>query len=163
VPRGAPDQSDHQQAEEQDCEDPQHPQPSIALGKYLADYASVPQPQIDNGAGILPRPLAVAPWIRLLLLTAVVLQLGDAVTFAIGSQMIGIGYESNGLVRTLYHHGGLDAVLFMKGGAILLTVAVLVVLARRLPKAFMIGAAVTALFGLVGLFSNTTTVAFLFG
>ena len=111
----------------------------------------------------MPGRLTVARGVRLILLTAVFAQLGDAITFALGSQMIGIGYESNGLVRILYHHGGLDAVLLLKGGAILATLSVLVILARRLPTAFFIGATVTAAFGLLGLFANTTTVAALFG
>ena len=101
--------------------------------------------------------------IRLFLLMAVVAQLGDAITFALGSQMIGIGHESNGLISALYSHAGLSGVLLLKGWAILMTVAVLMVLARRMPKAFMIGAVVALALGLLGLVSNTTTVAALIG
>ena len=100
---------------------------------------------------------------RLFLLMAVVAQLGDAITFALGSQMIGIGHESNGLISALYSHAGLSGVLLLKGWAILMTVAVLMVLARRMPRAFMIGAVVALALGLLGLVSNTTTVAALIG
>jgi hypothetical protein len=37
----------------------------------------------------------------LFLLMAVVAQLGDAITFALRTQMIGIGHESNGLISAL--------------------------------------------------------------
>ena len=106
---------------------------------------------------------AIPPVVRTLLLLVVFAQLGDAVTFALGSQMIGIGAESNGLITTLYRHGGLDAVLLLKGAAIMLTLAVLTVLARRVPRAFAIGAAVAIGLGFLGLLSNTTTVAGLIG
>jgi hypothetical protein len=105
----------------------------------------------------------IAPLVRLLLLMAVVAQLGDAITFALGSQMIGIGHESNGLISALYRHAGLSAVVLLKGWAILMTVAVLVVLAPRMPRAFMIGAVVALGLGLLGLLSNTTTVTALLG
>jgi hypothetical protein len=101
--------------------------------------------------------------VRLLLLMAVVAQLGDAVTFALGSQMIGIGQESNGLISSIYRHAGLTAVLLLKGWAILMTVAVLMLLARRMPRAFMIGALVALGLGLLGLVSNTSTVTALLG
>jgi hypothetical protein len=101
--------------------------------------------------------------VRLLLLIVVFAQLGDAVTFGLGSQMIGIGYETNAVVVRVYHHAGLNGVLALKGAAILITVAVLVVLARRMPRAFFIGAAVAAALGFLGLLSNATTVASLIG
>jgi hypothetical protein len=101
--------------------------------------------------------------VRILLLMAVVAQLGDAITFALGTQMIGIGHESNALIASLYGHAGLTGVLLLKGWAILMTVSVLMVLARRMPRAFMIGATVALALGLLGLVSNTTTVAALIG
>ena len=101
--------------------------------------------------------------VRLILLLTVFAQLGDAITFALGSQMIGIGQESNGLMASLYHHAGLTGVLLLKGWAILMTVSVLMLLARRMPRAFMVGALVALAFGLLGLLSNTTTVAALIG
>src|SRR6478609_4875430 len=90
----------------------------------------------------IPRP------VRLFLLMAVVAQLGDAITFALGSQMIGIGQESNGLISSIYRYAGLTGVLLLKGWAILMTVAVLMLLARRMPRAFMIGAVVAFALGL---------------
>jgi hypothetical protein len=108
---------------------------------------------------VAPIPYAV----RTLLLLAVVAQLGDAITFALGSQMIGIHYESNGIISAIYHNAGLTGVLLLKGWAILMTVAVLMVLARRMPRAFVIGAVVAMGFGLLGLVSNTSTVAAVIG
>jgi len=105
----------------------------------------------------------IAPDVRLLLLIAVVAQLLDAATFAVGSQMIGIHYESNALMAAIYYHQGLDGVLLVKGCAILATLSVLLVLAPRLPRAFATGAAVAAGFGLLGLLTNTTTVAAIVG
>lgn len=113
--------------------------------------------------GMPPNFTPLPRLVRLSLLLVVFAQLGDAITFALGSQMIGIRYESNGLVTTVYRHAGLDAVLLLKGAAILLTLAVLTILARRLPRAFAIGAVVATGLGLLGLFSNTTTVASLIG
>lgn len=110
-----------------------------------------------------PGVTPIAPLVRLFLLLAVVAQLGDAITFALGSQMIGIGQESNGLISSIYRNAGLTGVLLLKGWAILMTVAVLMLLARRMPRAFMIGAVVALALGLLGLVSNATTVASLLG
>jgi hypothetical protein len=119
---------------------------------------------------VLPAAIALEPpvvpnlrLVRLLLLMAVVAQLGDAITFALGTQMIGIGQESNGLISSIYRHAGLSGVLLLKGWAILMTVSVLMLLARRMPRAFMIGALVALGLGLLGLVSNTTTVTALLG
>src|SRR5205085_9211384 len=102
-----------------------------------------------SAAGALgPNRAPIPKLVRLFLLMAVVAQLGDAITFALGSQMIGIGQESNGLISSLYHHAGLTGVLLLKGWAILMTVAVLTVLAPRMPKAFMVGAVVALALGL---------------
>ena len=105
----------------------------------------------------------IPPAVRHWLLLAVFAQIGDTVTFAIGSQMIGIRYEANGLVAAVYRRAGLDGVLLLKGAAILVIVGVLVMLAGRLPRAFLIGAIVAAGLGLLGLVTNTTTVAGLIG
>ena len=114
-------------------------------------------------AGLQTTVTPIPRLVRLFLLMAVVAQLGDAITFALGSQMIGIGQESNGLISSIYSHAGLTGVLLLKGWAILMTVAVLTVLAPRTPKAFMVGAVVALALGLLGLVSNTTTVATLLG
>jgi hypothetical protein len=97
------------------------------------------------------------------LLFAVVAQLLDALTFAFGSQMIGIRYESNALMAAIYHRQGLDGVLLVKGTAILATLAVLTILAGRVPRAFTIGASAAVGFGLLGLLTNTTTVSAIVG
>ena len=108
---------------------------------------------------VVPTPSGI----RTLLLVAVVAQLLDAATFAVGSQMIGIGYEANGVVQAIYHHAGLNGVLLLKGSAILLTLSVLVVLGSRLPRAFLVGVAITAGFGMLGLVTNASTVVALIG
>ena len=117
-----------------------------------------------SAAGALgPNRAPIPRLVRLFLLMAVFAQLADAITFALGSQMIGIGQESNGVISAIYRNAGLSGVLLLKGWAILMTVGVLTVLAPRMPRAFMIGAVVAVALGLLGLVSNTTTVATLLG
>ena len=94
-----------------------------------------------------------------MILLAVTAQLADAATFAIGTRLIGIGYEANGFASGIYHAAGLDGVLVSKGIAILATVGVLAFLARRLPRAFTVGAATATAIGLLGALANASTVA----
>src|SRR5439155_15074170 len=82
------------------------------FGRALADRPTLMSHPIATQFEPIPRV------VRLLLLMAVVAQLGDAITFALGSQMIGIGQESNGLIASLYRHAGLSGVLLLKGWAI---------------------------------------------
>jgi hypothetical protein len=94
-----------------------------------------------------------------LLLIAVIGQLADAVTYAIGGAMIGLHYEVNVLADFISSHAGVDGVLMAKLAVILLSIAVLVAMARRAPRAFAVGAAAAGLVGLVGAVMNAITVA----
>ena len=78
---------------------------------------------------------------RLILTALVLAQLADAVTFTVGEALHGIGLESNGFARIVYRAGGLDGILLMKGAVLLVTLALLVLTARRLPRLFVWGAA----------------------
>jgi hypothetical protein len=93
----------------------------------------------------------------LFVLLAVIAQLADAATFTLGSQILGIQYEANGLASGIYRRAGLEGLLLVKGAVILLTIAVLLVLARRLPRAFTVGAAAATSIGLLGALTNATT------
>ncbi len=100
-----------------------------------------------------------ATFAPLFVLLAVIAQLADAATFTVASQMLGIRYEANGIAAGIYRQTGLDGLLLVKGAVIVLTVAVLLVLVRRLPRAFTVGAAAATAIGLLGALSNTTTVS----
>jgi hypothetical protein len=97
-------------------------------------------------------------FVPLFVLLAVIAQLADAATFTLGSQILGIRYEANGLAAGIYQRTGLEGLLLVKGSVIVLTVAVLLVLATRLPRAFTFGAAAATAIGLVGALSNASTV-----
>jgi hypothetical protein len=97
-------------------------------------------------------------FVPLFVLLAVIAQLADAATFTLGSQILGIRYEANGLAAGIYHRTGLEGLLLVKGSVIVLTVAVLLVLATRLPRAFTFGAAAATAIGLLGAVSNASTV-----
>jgi hypothetical protein len=96
-----------------------------------------------------------------LLLIAVIGQLADAVTYAIGGAMIGLHYEVNVLADFISSRAGIDGVLFAKLAVILLSIVVLVAMARRAPRAFAIGAAAAGFIGLLGAVMNAITVAHL--
>jgi hypothetical protein len=140
---------------------------TLNSGSYLAILISVHESTQPHQSDFLTDPIRrfVPPpsGIRTLMLVAVVAQLLDAATFAIGSQMIGIAYEANGVVQAIYHQAGLSGVLLLKGSAILLTLGVLVILGLRLPRAFLVGVTITAGFGLLGLVTNASTVIHLIG
>jgi hypothetical protein len=88
-------------------------------------------------------------------------QLADAASFMVGATLHGIGLESNGFAALAYRWHGLDGVLLMKGGAILLTLALLVGTARRFPRLFVWGAATATGLGLLGLAANVTSLVML--
>lgn len=100
---------------------------------------------------------------RLILAGLLVAQLGDAISFAVGVQAIGFGAESNSLMGVAYRAGGVDAVLLVKGAAILITLAVLVLSARRFPKLVVMGGATATALGLLGLLLNSVSIAIAHG
>lgn len=97
--------------------------------------------------------------IRLVLAGLLVAQLADAVSFAIGISRVGISAEANGWMRILYDTGGLPAVMALKGGAILLSLAIVVLAGRRYPRVVILGCATATSLGLLGAFSNTVAIA----
>jgi hypothetical protein len=97
--------------------------------------------------------------VRLILAGLLLAQLADAASFAIGIARLGIGAEANGWMRVLYDAGGLPAVMAFKGGAILLTLAILVLAAWRYPRLVILGGAAATSLGLLGFFSNTLAIA----
>ena len=92
--------------------------------------------------------------LRLMLAGVLGGQLADAVTFAVGVGLHGIGLESNGFATLAYHWNGVPGVLLMKGGAIVFTLAVLVASAGRFPRLFVWGAAVATGVGVLGMVTN---------
>ncbi len=69
--------------------------------------------------------------------------------------------EANGFASLAYRWHGLDGVLILKGGAILMTLAVLVAGAARFPRLFVWGAAAATGVGLLGLTTNVTSMVLL--
>jgi hypothetical protein len=97
--------------------------------------------------------------VRLVLAGLLIAQLADAVSFAIGITRLGIGAEANGWMRFLYDAGGIPAVMSLKGGAILLSIAILVAADWRYPRLVIMGGATATSIGLLGAFSNTLAIA----
>ena len=88
-------------------------------------------------------------------------QLADAATFVIGVTIHGIALESNGFASLAYRWHGLDGVLLLKGGVLVLTLAVLVAGASRFPRLFVWGAAAATGVGLLGMTTNITSLVLL--
>ena len=65
---------------------------------------------------------------RIILFGLVLAQLTDALTFTIGVSRFGIGPESNGFASTLFQSGGLASVLVVKGGVLIATIAIVVLI-----------------------------------
>jgi hypothetical protein len=95
--------------------------------------------------------------LRIMLAAVLFAQLADAATFTLGAAIHGIGLESNGFAALAWRWNGLDGVLLMKGGAILVTLTLLVLSARRFPRLFVWGAAAGTSVGLLGLLANVTS------
>jgi hypothetical protein len=95
--------------------------------------------------------------LRIMLAALLFAQLADAATFTVGAAIHGIGLESNSFAALAYGWNGLDGVLMMKGAAILVTLGLLVVSARRFPRLFVWGAAAATSVGLLGLMTNVAS------
>lgn len=100
---------------------------------------------------------------RFILFGLVLAQLLDALTFTIGVSRFGIGLESNAVAIALHQVSGLDAVLAAKLGAILISIAMLVVAANRFPRLLVWGGAAGTSFGLLGFVANTWSMAIIGG
>ena len=95
--------------------------------------------------------------LRVMLAALLVAQLADAATFTIGAALHGIALESNSFAALVYSWSGLGGVLLLKGGAILVTLALLVISAQRYPRLFVWGAAAATSIGLLGLLTNVAS------
>ncbi len=100
---------------------------------------------------------------RLILLATLVAQLGDAVTFVVGQSLHGIGLESNHFAVAAYTWAGLPAVLLIKGTAIVVVLATLVLNATRFPRLLVWGGAAATGMGLLGVLANVTSLLLLAG
>jgi hypothetical protein len=98
---------------------------------------------------------------RIILFGIALAQLADALTFTIGVSRFGIGLESNGIAAGLFHAGGLDAVLLVKGSVLLATLGLLVATATRFPRLLVWGGAAATSLGLLGFAANSASMAVL--
>jgi hypothetical protein len=98
---------------------------------------------------------------RIMLAGLLIGQLADAATFVFGVAVHGIHIESNSFAALAYRWHGLDGVLLLKGGAILLTLAVLIAGANRFPRLFTWGAAAATGLGLLGMTANLVALGLL--
>ncbi len=98
---------------------------------------------------------------RFILFALVLAQLADAATFMVGVSRFGIDLESNGFASALYHAGGLDAVLLIKGAVLVATVTILAYRAHRFQRLLVWGGAAATSFGLIGFVANTTSILIL--
>jgi hypothetical protein len=98
---------------------------------------------------------------RFILFFLVLAQLADAFTFTYGVSRFGIHLESNGIAAALVHGGGLDAVLWLKGTVIVVTIGLLAATAPRFPRLLIWGGATATSLGLLGFAANTTSIVLL--
>ena len=98
---------------------------------------------------------------RFILFGVVLAQLADAFTFMLGVSQFGIELESNGIAVRVYHAGGLDAILLLKGAVIVVTTTLLTYTAPRYPRLLVWGGAMGTSMGLLGFAANTTSLMLL--
>lgn len=98
---------------------------------------------------------------RFILFGLVLAQLADAATFLVGVSRFGIGLESNGIAAGIYHLGGADAVLLLKGAVIVITTTLLAYTAPHFPRLLVWGGATATSLGLLGFTANTTSILLL--
>lgn len=98
---------------------------------------------------------------RFILFGLVLAQLADAFTFMLGVSRFGIGLESNGIAVHVYHAGGLDAILLLKGAVIVVTTTLLAYTAPHFPRLLVWGGATATSLGLIGVAANTTSLMLL--
>jgi hypothetical protein len=100
---------------------------------------------------------------RVILMALLIAQLADATTFVVGEALHGIGLESNGFAVAVYHSSGVEGMLAVKGAALLVTLATLAATAGRFPRLLVWGGAVATSMGLLGFFTNLTSLLLLAG
>jgi hypothetical protein len=100
---------------------------------------------------------------RLILLAILVAQLGDAVTFAFGVTLHGIGIEANPFAVALFDNSGIEGVLVLKGATIVAILAALALTADRYPRLVTRAGGTAIAIGLLGLVTNVTSLLLLAG
>lgn len=123
----------------------------MALTAYRADRTDGPQRAREGRVFTA----------RFILFSLALAQLADALTFTIGVSRFGIHLESNGIAAEVYRHGGLDAVLLLKGAVIVGTIGLLAATATRFPRLLVWGGATATSLGLLGFAANATSLALL--
>ena len=98
---------------------------------------------------------------RFILFGLVLAQLADAFTFMLGVSKFGIELEGNGIAVQVYHAAGLDAILLLKGAAIVITTTLLAYTAPRYPRLLVWGGATATSMGLLGFAANATSLMLL--
>lgn len=98
---------------------------------------------------------------RFILFFLVLAQLADAFTFTYGVSRFGIHLESNGIAAAVFNEGGLNAVLWLKGAVIVVTIGLLAGTARVFPRLLVWGGATATSLGLLGFAANTASIALL--
>jgi hypothetical protein len=98
---------------------------------------------------------------RFILFGIVLTQLADAFTFTYGIARFGIHLESNGIAAGIFHMGGLNAVLVVKGAVIVATTILLAYTAHRFPRLLVWGGATGTSMGLLGFAANSASIALL--
>lgn len=122
-----------------------------------ADTGLAVHPSANHGPMVGNVHYGAVMQLRIMLAALLFAQLADAATFTVGAAMHGIGLESNSFAALAYQWNGLDGVLLMKGAAILVTLGLLVLSARRFPRLFVWGAAAATSVGLLGLMTNVAS------
>jgi hypothetical protein len=92
--------------------------------------------------------------VHVILLGLVAAQLADAATFRFAVAAFGIGGEANAFAQTVFRIAGPDAVLAMKGLAIVGAVLFLAAVAGRFPRLIVLGGATGTSLGLLGAATN---------
>ena len=121
----------------------------------------IPRSRFGSTVGPSPALGEAVLTVRIILWGIVVAQLVDALTFTIGVSRFGIGLESNGIASMLYHAGGLESVLAVKGGVLVATIAILVATAEDFPRLLVWGGAAATGIGLLGFATNTASILIL--
>ena len=83
-------------------------------------------------------------------------QLADAATFALWVWRHGVNGESNAFAVVAYEQLGMEGLLILKGAAILIVLAVLVLGVSRYRRMFHMGAATATSIGLLGMLANVS-------
>jgi hypothetical protein len=86
----------------------------------------------------------------------IIAQLCDLATFLMGIARVGIGAESNALVRNLYVHLGAGGPVLLKLFTLGAVLPLLFVVATRWPNRILVPVLIAALVSMIGVYGNIT-------